>query len=101
MPGSDPFQLLKFSYFTISRAPRITIGERWESPRRFLLVPPQYCGSTRGLKRVGQTRNRFESDRDEFRCLSKKSSDRLWHHAPFLGLRSTLDEHFQVELLAR
>src|SRR5438105_2947856 len=100
MSWSHPFELLHFSYFTISRAPRIAICEGWESPCRFLLVPPQYRGSTRGLKRVRQTRNQFESDRDEFRCLSKKSSDRLGHHTPFLGLRSTLNEHFQVELLA-
>ncbi len=46
-------------------------------------------------------RHRLEGKRHELGRLTQEAGDRFRHETPLLRLRTALDQHFKIELLAR
>ena len=99
--GRYPFKLFSFGGLAISRAARIAVREGRELPVRVLLVAAEDRGRARRLKGVRHVREGLEGERHEIGRLANETRDGLRHDALFLRPRTPLNQHFQIELLAR
>ena len=101
MAGRDPLQLLGLGCLAVGGAARIAVREGRELPVRVLLVAAEDRGRTRRLEGVRHARDRLEGERHELGRLAEEARDGLRHDAPLLRPRAPLDQHLEVELLAR
>ena len=101
MPRRDPFQLLRLGRLAVGGAARIAVRESRQLPVRVLLVAAQHRGRARRLEGMRQARHRLKRERHELGRLTQEASDRLRHDTPLLRPRAPLDQHLEVELLAR
>ena len=101
MAGRNPLQLLGLGRLAVGGAARIAVREGRELPVRVLLVTTEDRGRARRLEGVRHARDGLEGERHELGRLTEKTRDGLRHDAPLLRPRAPLDQHFEVELLAR
>ena len=99
--GRDPLQLLGLGDLAVGGAARIAVSEGRELPVRVLLVTPKACGRACRLKGVRHVRDRLHREGYELGRLTKKSRDGLWHNTSLLRPRPPLDQHLEIECLAR
>ena len=101
MAGRDPLQLLRLGRLAVGGAARIAVRESRELPVRVLLVAAEDRGRARRLEGVRHARDGLERERHELGRLAEEARDGLRHDAPLLRPRAPLDQHLEVELLAR
>src|SRR5207253_206666 len=97
----DPLQAVRLRRFAIGRAAWIAVCQGRELPVRVLLVAAEDRRGACRLEGMRQVRDVFESERYELGCLAEETRDGLRHDAPFLCLRAPLDQHLEIQLLAR
>ena len=101
MAGRDPLQLLRLGGVAVGGAARIAVRESRQLPVRVLFVAAEHRRRPRRLEGVRQARHRLERERHELGRLAQEAGDGLRHDAPLLRPRAPLDQHFEIELLAR